>query len=156
MDTRPLFSITLVVFIGLLGSSLVLPLLPNYAEIFDASEFTTGLVIASYAAMQLFGAPILGRLSGRIGRRPALSSSVSGIFAGFFLLGFANAIWILLTSRNPGGGLLQQAGTWAPGAFSASLIAGLTVCAWISNFKNQVITEMVAAQPEAIPVMASH
>jgi DHA1 family tetracycline resistance protein-like MFS transporter len=99
MDSKRLFSIIFVVFIDLLGFSLILPLLPYYAETFKASEFTTGLLIASYAAMQLIGAPILGRLSDRIGRRPVLLVSVLGTFVGFVMLGFANALWILFASR---------------------------------------------------------
>ena len=99
MDNKRLFSIILVVFIDLLGFSLILPLLPYYAETFNASEFVTGLLIASYAAMQLIGAPILGRLSDRFGRRPILLASVFGTFLGFILLGIANTLWILFASR---------------------------------------------------------
>jgi DHA1 family tetracycline resistance protein-like MFS transporter len=99
MDNKRLFSIILVVFIDLLGFSLILPLLPYYAETFNASEFVTGLLIASYAAMQLIGAPILGRMSDRFGRRPILLASVFGTFLGFILLGFANTLWILFASR---------------------------------------------------------
>ncbi len=96
---KSLFSIILVVFIDLLGFSLILPLLPYYAETFKASETTTGILIASYALMQLIGAPILGRLSDRFGRRPVLLISVFGTFLGFLLLGFANALWMLFVSR---------------------------------------------------------
>ncbi|MEP6896105.1 MAG: MFS transporter [Chloroflexota bacterium] len=99
MNKNLLFSILLVVFIDLLGFSLILPLLPYYAETFNASKFTTGLLIAVYALMQLIGAPILGRLSDRYGRRPILLVSVFGTFLGFLLLGFANALWILFAAR---------------------------------------------------------
>ena len=99
MDRKRLFSILLVVFIDLLGFSLILPLLPYYAETFNASQFVTGLLIAVYALMQLIGAPILGRLSDRYGRRPVLLVSVFGTFLGFLLLGFANALWILFAAR---------------------------------------------------------
>src|SRR5512137_2435036 len=99
MDNKRLFSIILVVFIDLLGFSLILPLLPYYAKTFNASQTVTGILIASYAAMQLIGAPILGRLSDRFGRRPILLLSVFGTFAGFLLLGFANALWMLFASR---------------------------------------------------------
>ncbi len=99
MDNKRLFSIILVVFIDLFGFSLILPLLPYYAESFHASRTVTGLLIASYAVMQLIGAPILGRLSDRLGRRPVLLLSIFGTFLGFLLLGFANALWMLFASR---------------------------------------------------------
>ncbi len=99
MNNKRLFSIILVVFIDLLGFSLILPLLPYYAETFQANQTVTGILIASYALMQLIGAPILGRLSDRFGRRPVLLISVFGTFLGFLLLGFANALWMLFASR---------------------------------------------------------
>lgn len=99
MDKKRLFSILLVVFIDLLGFSLILPLLPYYAETFNASKFTTGLLIAVYALMQLIGAPLLGRLSDRFGRRPILLISVFGTFLGFLLFGFATTLWMLFAAR---------------------------------------------------------
>ena len=99
MNNKRLFSIILVVFIDLLGFSLILPLLPYYAETFQASEFVTGLLVAAYAAAQLIGAPILGRLSDRYGRRPLLLASIFGTFLGFLLLGFANTLWMLFAAR---------------------------------------------------------
>jgi DHA1 family tetracycline resistance protein-like MFS transporter len=99
MNNRYLISILLVVFIDLLGFSLILPLLPYYAETFQANSFVTGLLIASYALMQLIGAPILGRLSDRFGRRPVLLISVFGTFLGFLLLGFATTLWMLFAAR---------------------------------------------------------
>jgi DHA1 family tetracycline resistance protein-like MFS transporter len=99
MNNKRLFSIILVVFIDLLGFSLILPLLPYYAETFQTSQTVTGILIASYAVMQLVGAPLLGRLSDRFGRRPVLLVSVFGTFLGFLLLGFANALWMLFASR---------------------------------------------------------
>jgi MFS transporter, DHA1 family, tetracycline resistance protein len=96
---KKLISVILIVFIDLLGFSLILPLLPYYAKTFQADSFTTGILVASYAAAQLIGAPLLGRLSDRFGRRPVLLVSVFGTFLGFLLLGFASTLWMLFVSR---------------------------------------------------------
>jgi DHA1 family tetracycline resistance protein-like MFS transporter len=74
-------------------------LLPFYAESFGASELTVGLLLASYSLMQFIGAPVLGRLSDRYGRRPILLISQVGTFVGFMIQGFANALWMLFLSR---------------------------------------------------------
>jgi DHA1 family tetracycline resistance protein-like MFS transporter len=92
LNNKRLFSVILIVFIDLLGFSLILPLLPYYAEKYGATQLVVGLLVASYAAMQLIGAPILGRLSDRFGRRPVLLASVLGTFIGFLLLGFADPL----------------------------------------------------------------
>lgn len=96
MKNSRLLTIFLIVFVDLLGFSLILPLLPYYAESFGATAAVVGLLVASYAAAQLAGAPLLGRLSDRIGRRPVLLLSVAGTFLGFLLLGLAAPLgrWI--------------------------------------------------------------
>ncbi len=99
MDRNRLAIIFVIVFVDLLGFSLILPLLPYYAQTFGADAFVTGLLVASYAVAQLIGAPALGRLSDRIGRRPVLLISIAGTFVGFLLLGFAGALWVLFVSR---------------------------------------------------------
>ncbi len=80
---KQLFAIFLIVFIDLLGFSLILPLLPYYAADFGADGIVTGLLVASYAAAQLISAPLLGRVSDRFGRRPVLLISVFGNMLGF-------------------------------------------------------------------------
>ncbi len=99
MNRNRLAIIFVIVFVDLLGFSLILPLLPYYAQTFGADAFVTGLLVASYAVAQLIGAPALGRLSDRIGRRPVLLISIAGTFIGFLMLGFAGALWVLFVSR---------------------------------------------------------
>ena len=99
MKKSPLLPIFLIVFIDLLGFGLILPLLPFYAKSFGANELTIGLLLASYSLMQFIGAPVLGRLSDKYGRRPILLISQLGTFAGFVMLGFANGLGMLFASR---------------------------------------------------------
>jgi DHA1 family tetracycline resistance protein-like MFS transporter len=99
MKNRKLITLFLIVFIDLLGFSIILPLLPFYAETFNATPTQIGLLVASYAAAQLVGAPLLGRLSDRFGRKPVLLVSQIGTLVGFLLLGFANALWVLFLAR---------------------------------------------------------
>jgi MFS transporter, DHA1 family, tetracycline resistance protein len=92
MKTGRLINIFIVVFVDSLGFGLILPLLPYYAETFGATDLGIGLLVASYAAASLLGAPVLGRLSDRDGRRPILLLSVGGTFIGYLLLGFSQPI----------------------------------------------------------------
>jgi MFS transporter, DHA1 family, tetracycline resistance protein len=92
MKKSRLLTIFIIVFVDLLGFSLILPLLPYYAEKYGASPFVVGLLVASYAAASLVGSPLLGRLSDRFGRRPILLVSVFGTLIGFLFLGLAAPI----------------------------------------------------------------
>ena len=98
MRTARLINIFLVVFVDMLGFGLILPLLPYYAENFNATPLIIGLLVASYAAASLLGAPLMGRLSDRYGRRLILLLSVVGTFIGYLLLGFAQPIGSLLAN----------------------------------------------------------
>ena len=89
MKTGRLINIFMVAFVDSLGFGLIMPLLPFYAETFGASPFLIGLIIASFAAASLIGAPLMGRLSDRYGRRPILLLSIGGTIIGYLLLGFA-------------------------------------------------------------------
>ncbi len=89
MKNSRLLPVFLVVFVDLLGFGLILPLLPYYADAYGATPLVVGLLTASYAAAQLLGAPLLGRLSDQFGRRPILLVSIFGTFVGFLLLGVA-------------------------------------------------------------------
>ena len=70
--------IFLTVFIDLIGFGIVLPLLPIFARNLDASGFIIGCLMAVYSAMQFIFAPVWGRLSDRIGRRPVMLVSTAG------------------------------------------------------------------------------
>lgn len=96
---RALSLIFLFVFVDVLGFSLILPLLPYYAATFEATPAVVGLLLGTNALAQLIGAPVLGRLSDRYGRRPLLLLSIAGTVVSFLLLGLARSLWMLFFSR---------------------------------------------------------
>jgi DHA1 family tetracycline resistance protein-like MFS transporter len=85
----PLVIIFITIFIDLVGFGIVIPVLPLYAEKYGASESTVGILLAIYSAMQFIFAPILGKLSDRVGRRPVLLVSLIGTSIGFLIMGLA-------------------------------------------------------------------
>jgi MFS transporter, DHA1 family, tetracycline resistance protein len=126
MQRRSLLTIFVIVFIDLLGFSLILPLLPYYAEEFGATATLIGLLVAAYAAAQFVGAPILGRLSDRFGRRPVLLVSLAGTSAGFALLGFAAPIGSLLGGWVRPGDVALASGMTLAVMFASRVLDGLT------------------------------
>jgi DHA1 family tetracycline resistance protein-like MFS transporter len=97
--TRPLLLILGFVFLDLLGYSLILPLLPYYADSFGASVVLIGLLGTANALGQLIAAPVFGRLSDRYGRRPLLMVSIAGTLLAFLMLGFSQGLWMIFLSR---------------------------------------------------------
>src|SRR6188768_2969351 len=88
----PLAIIFLTVFIDLLGFGIVLPLLPRYAKHFNADGLTLGLLMASFSAMQFLFAPLWGRVSDRVGRRPILMLGLAGSTFSYALFSYASQL----------------------------------------------------------------
>src|SRR4051812_48954087 len=86
-----LLVIFLTVFIDLLGFGMVLPLLPIYANTFGVKEkgLEIGLLMASFSAMTFIFAPLWGRASDRVGRRPVLIVGLIGSVGVYLLFGIA-------------------------------------------------------------------
>ncbi len=89
----------LIVFIDLVGFGIVIPILPLYAEEYGPSPVVFGLLMASFSVMQFIFAPILGRLSDKVGRRPVLLVSLVGSAVGYVLFGIAGSLAMLFASR---------------------------------------------------------
>lgn len=99
LDFKRILPIIVIVLVDLLGLTIIIPLLPLYATAFGANAVVIGMLSAAYPLMQLIGAPILGSLSDRFGRKPVLLASQVGTFIGFILLGLANSLPLLFISR---------------------------------------------------------
>lgn len=93
----------------MLGFGLILPLLPFYAEQFNASSTVVGLLVASYAAAQMIGAPLRGRAQGM------------GLIGAAFGLGFIIGPAV--------GGLLRAGGQYSLPAYVAAGLTALNLIA---------------------------
>lgn len=99
MDRR-LLTILLIVFVGIAGGSLILPILPLYAQSqFHMSPAVITLLNASFFAAQFVAGPYLGRLSDRHGRLPVLIVSQIGTAISFIMLAFAPSVAWLFAAR---------------------------------------------------------
>ena len=99
MKRSPLLPIFLVVLVDVLGFTIVYPLLPFYAEEFDATPLIATTLVSVYALCSLLSTPVIGRLSDQFGRRRLLLLSQAGTCIGFLVLGFAQALWMLFLGR---------------------------------------------------------
>ena len=89
----------LIVFVDLVGFGLIIPLLPFYAERFGASPQVVTILLAIFSLMSMISAPLWGRISDRIGRRPVLMASMLAAAFAYLWLGFATELWMLFAAR---------------------------------------------------------
>jgi MFS family permease len=95
----PLLPIFLIVLVDILGYTIILPLLPFYAEHLGATPTIVGLIISSFAICQFVAGPLLGRISDNVGRRPVLIVSQIGTLIGFLILANARVLWVVFLAR---------------------------------------------------------
>lgn len=100
---RARLTVFLTILLDLIGFGMILPLLPFYAQELHATPFQIGLLFSSYSLTQLLFAPLLGRLSDRVGRRPVLLASIAGGAACYGLFALASTYWVLLLARSLSG-----------------------------------------------------
>lgn len=91
------------VLLDLVGFGMILPLLPFYAQEFQTTPAQIGWLFASYSLAQLVFAPLLGRISDRVGRRPVLLASIAGGIAAYLLFASARSYTVLLLARSLAG-----------------------------------------------------
>lgn len=97
----PLSLIFLTLFIDMVGFGIVIPVLPLYAEgsAFRATPSQLAWIVGIYSLLQLICAPLFGRISDRVGRKPVLVVSILGTALGFLILGAAQTVWMLMLGR---------------------------------------------------------
>jgi DHA1 family tetracycline resistance protein-like MFS transporter len=95
----PLLPIFLIVLADILGLTIILPLLPFYAETMGASPAVVGLLVSVFAFCQLLSGPFLGRWSDHTGRKPLLLLSQAGTLVSRLLLAGAGTLWVVFLAR---------------------------------------------------------
>ncbi len=95
----PIGILFLTVFLDLVGFGILIPIQPFYAELFGARPATITLLSASFSLVQFLFAPLLGRLSDSVGRRPIMLFTIAINAIGYMLFGLATSLPMLFLAR---------------------------------------------------------
>lgn len=125
MKKSPLIVIFLVVFIDLVGFGIIIPLGPYLGAQVGATPFEIGLLMSIYSIMQFLFAPMWGRLSDRMGRRPIILTSLLGGACAHALYAFSNDVWMLFLGRG------------LAGFFGANISAAMAYIADVTDKKDR-------------------
>src|SRR5207253_2350382 len=120
-----LFTLMITAFIDMVGLLMIIPLLPYYVKDLSGNGLTvwhfqigvgtiTGFIVTSYTVAQLLSAPLWGKFSDRVGRRPTLLIALAASGIAYLIFGFAHSLLLLLISR-----LVQGAGGGTVGVIQA-------------------------------------
>ncbi|QIF00488.1 MFS transporter [Roseimicrobium sp. ORNL1] len=93
------FLIFATILLSTIGFGVCIPVLPLYAQQFQASNFENGLLTGIFSLMVVIGSPLWGRLSDRVGRRPVLLISILGSALGYFIMGHGHSLAMLFVGR---------------------------------------------------------
>jgi DHA1 family tetracycline resistance protein-like MFS transporter len=99
MKKSPLAIVLVIVFIDLIGFGMIIPILPLYAQKFQANEWEIGLLLGSYSFMQFLASPVVGWLSDKYGRKPLLFCSLAGSAFGYVIMANAGSLIVLFIAR---------------------------------------------------------
>lgn len=104
-----LFALYFVMFLVVAGFGIVLPFLPFFAKALGANSTELGLMVTLYSLSQVIAAPLWGRVSDKIGRKPVLIFGLVGFALSFFLLVMVKTVLAMMLARALGGLLSASA-----------------------------------------------
>lgn len=97
--SRTKIIILTTVFIDVLGIGIIIPILPFYVQTFSSSAILMTSLFAVYSLCSFLSAPVIGRFSDKVGRRPMLIGSIFSTSMGWFIFAFAPNILFLFIGR---------------------------------------------------------
>jgi MFS family permease len=120
-----LLTLMATAFIDMVGLLMIIPLLPFYVKSLGGDGisflgfqlgigFITAFIIVAYTVAQLLSAPLWGKFSDRVGRRPTLIIALSAAGVAYLIFGFADSLILLFLSR-----IVQGAGGGTVGVIQA-------------------------------------
>lgn len=109
-----LFVLIITSFVDMVGLLMIIPLMPFYAREMGGGALVVAVLMGSFTAAQLLSAPLWGRFSDRLGRRPALLVGLTASCIAYVVFAYASSIWLLLLSR-----VVQGAGGGTVGVIQA-------------------------------------
>jgi len=120
-----LFTLMATAFVDMVGLLMILPLLPFYVKTLGGSGIQflgfhlgtgiiNGFIVASFTVAQLISAPMWGKFSDRVGRRPTLLIALGASAIAYLIFGFAHSLLLLFLSR-----IVQGAGGGTVGVIQA-------------------------------------
>ncbi len=99
MNKKAAIILFLVVATELIGFGLIIPILPQIAVDLNITSMLLGVLLGSYSFAQFIGAPILGALSDKYGRKPVLVVSKLGSVVSYGILAYATSFHVFLIAR---------------------------------------------------------
>lgn len=93
------FIIIVTVLIDVIGVGIVIPVMPYFVQSLGASALTITMLFAVFSFCSFISAPILGALSDKFGRRPALIASIASTAVGWFVFAGAGNVVVLFIGR---------------------------------------------------------
>lgn len=88
-----------VMLMDIMGLSILFPVAPYIVRRYSDDALMVTMLTVIYAGAQFAAAPLLGKISDRVGRRPVLLACVFGSAIGYFVFGIGGALWVLFLSR---------------------------------------------------------
>ncbi|TWB18691.1 DHA1 family tetracycline resistance protein-like MFS transporter [Nitrospirillum amazonense] len=99
---KALYVVFLAMALDAVGIGIIMPILPGLLREVTGTDDVAplyGLLLATFALMQFFCAPVLGALSDRYGRRPVLLLSLVGGALDYLALAWSPNIWVVAGGR---------------------------------------------------------